>query len=45
MNDLKQLVLIFVITVGFSLATIESIRLYHLMKIHKKMRDELFDDE
>ena len=45
MNDLIQLVMIFIITVGFSLAVIEGIRLYRLMKIHKKMREELFDDE
>ena len=45
MSDLIQLLMIFVITVGFSLAVIEGIRLYRLMKIHKKMREELFDDE
>ena len=45
MSDLMQLIMIFIITVGFSWATLEAVRLYRLMKIHKKMRDELFDDE
>lgn len=45
MSDLIQLVLLFAITVGFSFAIIEAIRLYRLMKIHKQMRDELFNKE
>ena len=40
-----QLIIIFISTVCFSWATLEAIKLYRLMKIHKKMRDELFDDE